>query len=304
MSDADSLRIDPRLLESLTSIELKSRMLVRGLYNNRHRTSDFGSSNEFVEHRDYRRGDEVRTIDWRLFARTERLYVKRYEMESNMRVHFVLDTSDSMRVPPPAGLPSKLELAATIVGAVATMVITQQDAAGLYCLGDGIEERLPPKQGLNQLSEIYQHLSRPRGQKGGDFGGLLKQLTEWLGRRGVVFAVTDGLDDLERFFDALTGLCVRGHDVTLFQIFDRDELTFPYDKMTQFVHPESRQRVVCDPMMLRASYLDRLQRHVATIEDWCKKWRIDYLRLHNGEDLVKLLTSHFLKRLFSRAFRC
>src|SRR5207247_5849242 len=102
------IHIDPALLERLKGIELRSRFLVRGLYSNRHRTAQHGASTEFIEHRQYRRGDELRSIDWRVLARTDRLYVKVHEMESNMCVHLVVDTSASMRVPPPAGLPSRL----------------------------------------------------------------------------------------------------------------------------------------------------------------------------------------------------
>ena len=296
--------LDPRLLERLKGIELKSRYLVRGMYHNRHRTRDFGSSNEFIEHRDYRRGDEIRTIDWRLFARTDRLYVKRYEMEANMKVHFLLDTSESMRVPPSDGLPSKMDVAAVIVGAVSTMVVYQQDAAGLQCLGDRIEARIPAKQGLLHLAQIYQHLEKPKGKGGGNFGELVGHSMKQLGSRSVVVVVSDALDDLDPLFNSLKGLCVRGQDVVLFQVLDRDELTFPYDKMTEFRHPESGRKLVGDPALLRARYLNRLQEHLDRIEEFCKKSRVDYLRLNNSEDLAKLLTSHFLRRLVFRGVRC
>lgn len=298
--ETTGLFIDPRLLESLKGIELKSRLLVRGLYNNRHRTTDFGSSNEFIEHRDYRQGDELRTIDWRLFARTERLYVKRFEMESNMKVHVLLDTSDSMRVPSPSGLPTKLGLASTIAGVVATMAVGQQDSAGLYCLGDKIEERIPAKQGPNHLAQMFQHLESPRGSGGGQFGELLKEATAWLGTRAMVFVISDVLDELDPIFAALKGLCVRGLDVSLFQILDRDELEFPFDKMTEFRHPETKRRLVGDPMVLRTRYLERLQAHLDRVEGFCKKWRVDYLRLSNADDLIRLLRSQFLKRLMFR----
>ena len=298
--ESQGLHIDPRLLQSLKGIPLKSRMLVRGMYNNRHRTSDFGASNEFIDHRDYQRGDAIRSVDWRVFARTDRFYVKRYEMEANMRVQFLLDTSDSMRVPPPAGLPSKLDLGAVLVGAAATLVIFQQDAAGLCFLGDKVEERIPARQGMDHLAQLYQHLERPRGKGGGNFGALVAQVTGHLRVRGMVFAVTDALDDLPPLFDALKSLAARQHDVTLFQVLDKDELEFPYDRLTEFRHPERNAKVVGDPIALRGRYLTRLHEHLAAIEDFCKRTRIDYLRLHNGEDLVALLRSHFLKRLARR----
>jgi len=293
------LSIDPHLLQSLRGIELKSRLLVRGLYSNRHRTKEFGHSTEFIEHRDYRPGDDVRSIDWRLYARTDRVFVKRHEMESNMRVHFLLDTSDSMRVPPPPGLPGKLELASVIVGAVATMVAMQQDAAGLFCLGDRIEERIPARQGAGHLAQIYQHLQDPKGSGGGNFGELVAHATRSMRRRAVAFVVTDALDDWDVLFDALRGLCVREHDVTLFQVMDRDELEFPYDRMTEFRHPESSSRVVGDPMVLRDGYMNRLGAFLQRVESDCKRWRVDYVRLHNADDLVRCLRSHFLRRLLA-----
>src|SRR3954447_5323638 len=130
LTTAAPLQIDPAILQRLKGIELQSRFLVRGLYSSRHRTSDHGASTEFIEHREYRRGDELRRIDWRVMARTDRLFVKVHEMESNLRVHLVVDSSASMRVPPPAGLPGKLNLACVIAGAIATLAEGQQDSIG------------------------------------------------------------------------------------------------------------------------------------------------------------------------------
>src|SRR5205823_11502191 len=175
MSKTETLEIAPRLLERLKGIELKSRFLVRGLYVSRHRTADHGSSTEFIEHRDYRRGDELRRIDWRVLARTDRLSVKVHEMESTMRVQLLVDTSASMRVPPPAGLPGKLDLACIIAGAIALMVQGQQDCVGLMFLGDRIEEDIPAKQGAAHLALIHQHLANPTGGGGGRFGELVQE---------------------------------------------------------------------------------------------------------------------------------
>jgi len=299
-----SLNIDPRLLEQLKGLELKSRFLVRGFYENRHRTRDFGASNEFIEHRDYCQGDEIRRIDWRVFARTKRLYVKRFEMEANMRVHFLLDTSDSMRVPAEDGRPSKMELASTIAGAVAYMAISQQDSAGLISIGDKIEESIPAKQGMRHLALLYQHLSAPTGKGGGNFGEVAWEAMQRIGRRGVTFVLTDALDELDPMFEALKGLAVREQDVTLIQVLDETELTFPFDKMTEFRHPESGRRIMGDPLALRARYLERMNAHQARIGEFCHQHGVDYVRVHNGDDLVVLLSSHFVQRLVRRTVRC
>ncbi len=300
----DSLTLDPRLLEQMKGIELRSRFLVRGLYENRHRTHDFGASNEFIEHRDYQQGDEIRRIDWRVFARTRRLYVKRFEMESNLRVHFLLDTSDSMRVPAQVGCPNKLELGASIVGAVATMAVSQQDSAGLFCIGDKVEEAIPARQGRRHLALLYQRLGAPHGQGGGHFGQVAGDAMLRIGRRGVTFVVTDALDDAEPLFQTIEGLVVREQDVSLVQVLDETELTFPFDTMTEFRHPESGQRIMGDPLMLRTPYLERLEAHQARIVSFCRDHGVDYVRIHNGDDLIKLLSLHFLRRLMWRGNAC
>ena len=301
---SSALSIDPALLQRLKGLELKSRFLVRGLYSNRHRTSQHGSSTEFVEHRQYRRGDEIRSIDWRVLARTDRLYVKVHEMEADMRLQLVLDTSRSMRVPPPPDLPSKLELGAIIAGAVGMMAETQQDAVGLLCLGDKIEEHIPARQGKDHLHTLFEHLANPAGDGGGKFGELTLSAGERLSSRGMIVLLSDALDDPEKLFEALKVLRVRQHDVTLIHLLDRNEVDFPFDRMTEFRHPESGRRVVGDPAALRAKYLERLQAHLDRVANYCQRAQADYLRVVNDDDLVKLLSLHFIRRLLRGGRAC
>ena len=299
--NTDQLLIDPALLQRLKGIELKSRYLVSGLYNNRHRSAAFGASTEFIEHREYRRGDDPRSIDWRVFARTDRFFVKVHEMESNMRVNVLLDTSGSMRVPPPEGLPSKLELASVIAGTIAMMVQTQQDSIGLICLGDHLEEQIPAKQGMAHLSMLYQHLAakcKMPGRGGGNYGKLALGAAQRLGTRSMIFLLTDALDNAEALFNALKNMRVREQDVTLIQILDRNEIEFPFEQMTEFRHPESGERLIGDPAALRARYLERFNAHLQDIENYCRKAQTDLLRLQNGDDLIKLLALHFIQRQF------
>lgn len=289
--------LDPALLQRLKGIELRSRFLVRGLYNNRHRTSDHGLSTEFVEHREYRRGDELRSIDWRVLARTERLYVKVHEMESNMRVHLVVDTSASMRVPPEQGLPGKLDLACAIAGALTVMVQGQQDAVGLLCLGDRIDEHIPARQGPQHRRLLFEHLAKPPGGGGGSLGDLLLESAPRFGTRGMIMLLTDALDPVEPLGRALKRLRAQQQDVTVIQILDRQELDFPFDRLTEFRHPESGARVVGDPAVLRAKYLERLGGHLRQVEQACQRAQADFLRLSNADDLRRLLALHFIRRL-------
>lgn len=296
MPPTATLAIDPALLQRLQGVELKSRFLVRGLYASRHRTADHGSSTEFIEHRDYRIGDELRRVDWRVLARTDRLFVKIHEMESTMKVHLLIDSSASMRVPAAAGLPGKLELACVIAGAITFLAEGQQDSIGLAFLGDRIEEFIPARQGVAHRTLLFEHLARPKGDGGGRFGDLVLEASQRLGRRGMAFLLTDALDDPDRLSAALRSLRVREQDATVIQILDRNELDFPFDRMTEFRHPESGARLVGDPASLRDGYLQRLREHLDRVADVCKKAQADFLFLDNACDLTKLLSLHFLRR--------
>jgi uncharacterized protein (DUF58 family) len=296
------LEIDPALLQRLKGVELKSRFLVRGLYTSRHRTADRGASTEFIEHREYRKGDELRTIDWRVLARTNRLYVKVHEMEADMRIHLLLDTSESMRVPPPARLPNKLELACVLAGTISVLAEGQQDAVGLACLGNRIEEFIPPKQGKLHLQLLFQHLGEPRGHGGGRFGELVLEASARLGPRGLVFILTDALDNPDLLQTALQQLRVREQDVTVIQILDRNEIDFPFDRLTEFRHPETGARIVGDPAALRSRYQARLKAHLKRVQTCCKKAHAEYLLLDNAADLNKLLVLHFIRRMIHSGY--
>ncbi len=301
---AAALAIDPAMLQRLKGIELKSRFLVRGLFNSRHRTSDFGSSTEFIEHREYRRGDELRQIDWRVFGRTDRFFVKVHEMEANMRVYLVLDTSESMRVPAAPGLPGKLELACVVAGALAVMAAGQQDAVGLFCAGDRLDERLPARQGEQHLHEILRRLAAPPGGGGGAFGRRLLEAGAQAGTRCLLFVLTDALDDLDELAATLRQLRERLQDVTLIRIFDRRELDFPFEQMTEFRHPETGERIVGNPVVLRERYRRRLQEHREQLQAICRQAQASLLELDTGGDLAELLTLHFIRRSLEGQGQC
>ena len=184
------------------------------------------------------------------------------------------------------------------------MAVAQQDSVGLFCVGDKIEDAIPARQGMRHLALLYQRLGAPRGKGGGNFGEVAWEAMQRIGRRGLTFVLTDALDTLEPIFETLKGLMVREQDVTLLQVLDETELTFPFDKMTEFRHPESGRRIMGDPLALKARYLERFGAHQARVGEFCRQHGVDYLLVHNGDDLITLLSSHFLGRLVRRAIRC
>jgi uncharacterized protein (DUF58 family) len=184
------------------------------------------------------------------------------------------------------------------------MAVSQQDSAGLMCIGDRLEETIPARQGMRHLALLFQHLGAPSGKGGGNFGEVAWQAMQRIGRRGVTFVLTDALDELDPIFETLKGLTVREQDVTLIQVLDETEVEFPFDKMTEFRHPESGRRIMGDPLALRARYLERMEGHQARLRDFCHQRGVDYLRIHNGDDLITLLSSHFIQRLSRSTMRC
>jgi len=294
------LSIDPALLQRLSDIELRSRFLVRGLFNSRHRTSDFGSSTEFIEHREYRWGDELRNIDWRIFGRADRFYVKVHEMEADMRLHLIVDTSDSMRVAPAPGRLGKLNLACVIAGALAHMVIWQRDSVGLHAVGERIGASFPPRQGDMHLSQIMRCLGAPPGGGSGNLSLHLKDIAARAGSRAMVFIMTDALDDTAKLGEALRIMRQRFLDVTLLRIFDRRELDFPFDRMTEFRDPESGARTYAEPHLVRRSYLRALDEHRRLVAEACRKAEAGFMEIDDTSDLGELLSLHLISRLVNR----
>jgi uncharacterized protein (DUF58 family) len=213
-----------------------------------------------------------------------------------MRVNLVVDTSASMRVAPADGLPSKLDLACSIAGALTVMVQGQQDAVGLVCLGNAIDEHIPARQGPQHRRLLFEHLASPPGGGGGRLGDLLLESAPRFGTRGMILLLSDALDPVEPLGRALKRLRAQQQDVTLIQILDRQELDFPFDRLTEFRHPETGARVVGDPAVLRKKYLTRLDAHLQQVEQACKRAQADYLRLSNADDLRRLLSLHFIRR--------
>jgi len=289
--------LDSKILRSLAHIELKARLLVEGMYASRHRSPYYGFSVEFVDHREYAPGDDPRTIDWKMLARTERYFVKRFEMESNMNVVCLLDTSRSMayRRGGEEGL-SKLEYGCYLAAAVCFLVHRQQDSPGLVTFGEGIRDFVPPKQGQRHLHTILAKLEGLQAQGQTDLPRVLEIIGQRLRHRGIVLLISDGYGEPATVVDGIRHLAARGQDLIVLQVMDHDEVTFPFQALTTFRDMESGASLMSDPLRLREHYLGRLKHFRTAIESGTVACGADYRFVDTAEPIETVLRDYLLYR--------
>ena len=289
--------LDPTILRSIADTELRARMLVEGMYASRHRCPYYGYSVEFVDHREYTPGDEPRTIDWKMLARTEKYFVKRFEMESNMNVVCLLDVSGSMGyVPSTRERLTKMEFGCFLVAALCHLVSRQQDSPGLVTFDRDIREFVPPRQGKRHLFTILARLQALTAHSGTEVGGVLKLISERLRRRGIVLLVSDCYGKPDGVLEGVRLLRARGHDLILFHLMDHDEIEFPFKALTAFRDLESGAQLISDPLRLRRNYLGRLGKFREAIESGTLGSGADYRFIDTAEPIELVLRDYLLYR--------
>lgn len=279
--------IDPAVLMSIQSLELRARGVVEGMLTGLHRSPYHGHSVEFSEYRQYVRGDDLRHLDWRLFARSDRYYVKRFEDETNLRCHLLLDTSRSMNFGT-LGY-TKGNYACTLAATLGYFLTLQRDAVGLLRFDAQIEASLPPRYRPGHLRRLLLLLEEPSLGVSTDLTKPLKQAAERMSRRGMLVLISDLLAPADRLETQLGYLRSRGHDVIVFQILDPSELAFPFTEASLFEDLESGQQIFIDPDSARKEYATKLDAHLQSIQSSCSQLGIDYRRVSTDEPLEQVL---------------
>jgi uncharacterized protein (DUF58 family) len=285
--------LSPALLRSIASYELKARIMVDGMYASRHRCPAYGYSVEFVDHREYTRGDEPRTIDWKMLARTEKYFVKRFEMESNMNVACLLDISGSMgyRSNSTERL-TKLEYGCYLAAGLCYLASSQQDSPGLVSFDQDIRDFLPPRQGQRHLFSILSRLQQAKSGGATNVASVLKLAVQRLHRRGIIVLISDCHGETEEVVDGFRHLVARGQELVVFQLLDQDEIDFPFDSLTAFRDAESGAEVMCDPVRQRARYLERFDEFQAGVKQGCVSCGADYRRVSTVEPVETVLRDY------------
>jgi uncharacterized protein (DUF58 family) len=287
--------LDPAVIARLGTMELKARTVVEGFLSGLHRSPYKGFSVEFAEYRQYLPGDDLSTLDWKIYARSDRHYVKKFEEETNLECHLLLDISASMAYRGGAAM-SKMEYASVLAGSLAFLMNRQRDATGLIAFDEAIGFRLPASARRGHLHSLLVGLERLKPGARSDVGRPLHQLAEALVRRSLVVLISDLLDDPEPIIKGLKHLRFRGNDVVVFQILDPNEVTFPFHGSSRFRDVESAEEVTTEPTTVRSAYLDELTGLKQRYERELRGAGIDYVQLDTAMPLDFALLSYLAAR--------
>jgi uncharacterized protein (DUF58 family) len=303
MSQAAGERLlNPELLSRLADMRLIARVVVEGFLLGLHRSPYRGFSVEFSQYRPYMPGDEIRNIDWKVFGRTDRLFIKEFEEETNLFGHVLLDASRSMRVGG-EGL-SKFDYGRYLAAALAYLLARQQDAVGMVAFDKEVVEYLPARCGQGHLESILISLEKLQVREVTDLGPPLHQVAEQIRKRGLVLLISDlqpreGEDweeQREELEQALAHFRFNGHELLVFHVLDHDELEFTFDRGMRFVDPETGTELVTAPERIREGYLEQMSNFLREMEEICARYDVDYVRLDTAQPLDYALSAYLATR--------
>jgi uncharacterized protein (DUF58 family) len=282
---------DPDVIARIADLTLRSRRLAEGAISGQHRSPFHGFNIEFAAYREYTPGDDLRRLDWRVFARSDRHYIKQYEEESNARVTFVVDASASMNYRGARAPLTKFDYGATMVVALAMLLARQQDPVGLVLFDEEAGTVLPPSSTQSQVTVMTGLLERCTPARKTDLGGLLRTLTDRLRRRGLLVIVSDLFTDLDAVYDGLNRLRFLGHEVLVMQVLDRDEMELPFDGPMIFRDIEGDEELFAEPWGFRQSYRRAMQDFLAGVRKECGARGYDHVRFFTDEPLGASLSA-------------
>ena len=293
MADENNL-LDPSVLSRLMHLPLSARFPMEGTVSGHHKSPHRGSSVEFAEYRNYVQGDDIRRLDWRVFGRTDRFYLKEFEAETNLRCYFVLDCSGSMGFSK-AGQ-SKLEYAKKIIATLAYLTIHEGDAIGLICVGEKALIEIPPRRNPAHLKLILDTLqnAKPHGETG--LVPVMHDLAEKIRRRAVVIVLSDFFCEPAPLMSCFQHLRFQKHDLALFHLLDRAEVMFQFDRPMRFVDMENNFSLVTEPAGIRDEYLRQLNLFLEQMRAGAHEFGVEYRRVITDENYEKALGSFLVER--------
>ena len=286
--------LDPAVVARLGTLELKARTIVEGFLSGLHRSPFKGFSVEFAEYRQYMPGDDLATIDWKVFARSDRYYVKKFEEETNLDCHLMLDVSGSMAYGS-HGM-TKFEYGACLAASLGYLMNRQRDAVGLTAFDDHVVQMLPASARAGHLRSLLITLQRLSPGRETDLSRPLHQLADSLGKRGMVVLISDLLDDPDAVIRGLKHFQYRGTDVIVFQVLDPDEIDFPFERATRFEDLETTEEVMAVPAVVRDHYIKEIGALIDRYKRELGAAGIDYHLLRTSEPLELALLSYLSTR--------
>jgi uncharacterized protein (DUF58 family) len=277
------------------ALGLKARTIVEGLRVGDHKSPYRGFSVEFVQHREYVPGDDIRHIDWKSYGRSERYTIKQYEQETNFTAHLLLDASRSMLYG--GGPTNKVEYAKLATAVLAYMIIHQRDSASLSVFDRAWRTQLPVSSQPGHVLTILDTLESVRPEEKTSIAPLLHDLAQQVRRRGLVFLISDCFDDVAALLSGLQHLRFQGHDVAVLHVMHPDELQFPFDGLVKFDAMEEQRHLLTRPELIRPAYLRAVKQYQEELRGGCEKNRCDYVLLNTGRPLQESLSAYLARRL-------
>jgi uncharacterized protein (DUF58 family) len=284
--------VDPQVLGRIGNLELLARTVVEGFINGLHRAPFFGASIDFAEHRGYVPGDDIRRVDWRLYARTDRYYVKQYEADTNTNVSILLDISRSMQFAS-RGV-SKLDYACFVGACLAYLAQRQRDRVGMISFDQDIVSHVPPS--AKHFNVVLHTLDRARAERSGNLAVPLNKMAEHFKRRGILVLISDFYEEPESVLEAIKPLKFLGNDLIVFHVLDDAELNFGYEDASSFEDLESGEQVPVVPESLVKEYRAMINAHIESLTTKFSEHRIDYTVLNTSEPLDRALFSYLSSR--------
>lgn len=293
--------VDPAVIAQLGALPLLSRKPMLGSVSGRHASPHRGASVEFAEYRKYVPGDDLRRLDWRAYARSDRFYIKEFEADTNLRVVFVLDTSGSMDFGS-VGV-TKLQYAKQVTAALSYLAIQQGDAVGLACVAKGIVQNIPPRRNPAHLTTIYDSLEdvNPQGETG--LVEILHELAETVRQRALVIILSDLFIETELLRGCFEHLRFRKHDVSVFHLLDPEELAFAFQRPTRFVDMEGGTSIFADPAEIADRYHQALDGYLQSLRRVVLETAVDYRRISIDSSYAQELTQFLVDRAHARSSR-
>jgi uncharacterized protein (DUF58 family) len=295
MTDDPQRYLEPLTLAKVRGLELQARLLVEGYLSGMHKSPYHGFSVEFAQHREYVPGDDIKHVDWKVYGRTDRFYLKQYEEETNLVCWLVLDVSDSMNYQSESV--SKYDYACMTAAALAYLVLHQQDSVGLVTFDDQVRHFLRPSTQPTHLKEIVQVLNQGTTREKTSMGPIFHELAERISRRAIIVILSDLFDEPANLLAGLRHLRYHRHEVVVFHVMDAYELEFPFQEATLFRGLEQLPELLTDPRTLRKSYLAEVRAFITELQKGCLAQNIDYVQLRTDASLGVALSSYLARRL-------
>jgi uncharacterized protein (DUF58 family) len=284
--------VDPKILARISNLDLMARTVVEGFINGLHRAPFFGASIDFAEHRGYVAGDDIRRVDWRVFARTDRFYVKQYEADTNTNLNILMDVSKSMKFSA-RGIP-KIEYGSFVAACIGYLAQRQRDRVGIITFDNDIVEHVPPS--AKHFNVMLHTLDNAKAERRGDLIAPLTKMAEFFKRRGILVLISDFYEEPENVLEAIKPLKFLGNDLIVFHVLDPAEIEFGYDEASSFEDLESGEQMPVVPQSLAKEYRQLIAAHIESLRAKFSDHRIDYTLLNTGEPLDRALFSYLSSR--------